>query len=189
MELETTTNGLFTGQILPTKGNAENIGRAIAADCKNGFSNTMETVVRLRAVMLAAETALADLETEILAEVAKYPKGGASILSAKIEPMEGGVKYDYASSGDAKYIAAKATADQLSKELKDREKFLKGLTKPIDEVDMDSGEVCHITPPIKTSKTTYKVTLESKPSILIASPQPGCTLIEPAKDFLGEFRK
>lgn len=160
MELQTNATGLLNGSLLPSKSNADNLGKAIAADCKNGFANTLETVTRLRAVMLSCEVALAELEPDIISEVTKYGKEGAAILGARIEPMEGGVKYQYAKAGDPKWEALKLAADEAAAALKDRETFLKALKKPMDEIDMETGETAHIVPPPKTSKSTYKVTLE-----------------------------
>lgn len=160
MELTTTATELFTGQILPTKANAETLGRAMAEDCRNGFSDLLETVAKCKAIMLAAETALSELEPEIIDEVAKHGKDGTTVLSSIcIQPIEAGTKYNYASSGDPKWAQLKQVADAAAAELKERETFLKALKKPMDEVDIEGeGEVSHITPPVKTSKTTYKVT-------------------------------
>lgn len=157
MELTTTTTALFDGQLLPTKQNAENLGKAIAEDARNGFSDLLETVARMKAIQLAAETALAELEPEILTEVAKHGKDGTSILSSiRIEAMEGGVKYDYAKTGDPKWAELKGKADYAASELKDREKFLKAMSKPMAETDMDTGETVELIPPPKSSKATYK---------------------------------
>ena len=174
MELQTTTSALFTGQMLPTKSNAVNLGKAIADDCRTGFAETLPTVAKLKAIMLACETALEELEGDIISEVSKYGKDGTSVLSAiQIQPVEAGTKYNYAASGDPKWKALKEASDNAAKELKDRESFLKALKQPLAETDMETGEVNQLIPPPKTSKSTYKISF-------LAVPVEGATLIEQA---------
>lgn len=163
--------GLLDGQILPTKANAETVARQIAADCRNGFTDLLETVTRLRAIIHTCEAALTELDPDILTEVAKYGKAGAEILSARIEPMEAGTKYNYAGTGDKEYAALKAGADVAGAKLKEREKLLRTIKNPIQETDPETGELYEVRPAEKSSKTTYKVTL-------LATPMPGGVIIE-----------
>jgi hypothetical protein len=171
MELQTTTTALFTGQLVPSKDNAVNLGKAIADDCRTGFAETLPTVAKLKAIMLACETALEELDQDIISEVSKYGKDGTSVLSCiRIEPIEACTKYNYAASGDPKWKALKGQVEEAAKALKDRETFLKALKQPLAETDMETGEVNQLIPPPKSSKSTYKVTF-------IASPAEGVTLI------------
>lgn len=165
--------GLLDGQILPTKANAETVAKQIVADCRSGFASPLDTAARLRAIMLTCENALSELEPDILAEIGKFPGGNAEALSAKIDTMEAGVKYDYAGTADKKWAELKEAADKATAALKEREKLLRTITRPIQETDPETGELSEVQPASKTSKTTYKVTL-------LATPGEGATIIQKA---------
>lgn len=94
-------------------------------------------------------------------EVIKFGKEGCKTASGtKIECAEVGTKYNYEHCGDVKWELLNHQVHSATASLKQREDFLK--TVPvggIDVVDDVSGEVYHIDPPIKTSTSSYKVTI------------------------------
>jgi hypothetical protein len=61
-------------------------------------------------------------------------------------------RYDYSTCGDKIW-------DRLSKELKDRQEFLKGIKEEISVNDTGTGEVFSIMPPVKSGKDGLNVKL------------------------------
>lgn len=91
-------------------------------------------------------------------ETSKYPKGFVSNSGAKIECIEGGVKYDYSGCSDIEWETMDAEMKGLKARIAEREKFLKNL--PIEGIEVRfQDELIHVFPPAKTSSSTFKVTL------------------------------
>lgn len=156
-ELTHNINGIIEGVLLPTKTNAQTLGKLIANDAITGFATPLETWVRLKAIIEACNVALGELESTVIDELSKHPKQQADVLSAEVMQKEEGVRFDY--SNDKKWEALKSKVEVIDSEMKEREKFLKGLSKPIVETDMETGESIEVFPPIRTSKTTVRVKL------------------------------
>jgi hypothetical protein len=81
------------------------------------------------------------------------------MFGAVATTSEMGVKYDYESCNDIELIILKENVERTTEMLKSREKWLRSLTKPENIVD-GNGEIVTITPPIKRSTTTLKVTMK-----------------------------
>jgi len=77
--------------------------------------------------------------------------GKDSVEGIALENVEAGTKYDY--SNDPVWV-------DLDKKKRDRETFLKTIKDPLSIVNEETGEVYSITPPVKTSSSTYKITLQ-----------------------------
>lgn len=94
-------------------------------------------------------------------EVIKFGREGVKTASGtKIECAEVGTKYNYESCGDVKWQLLNHQVYSATNSLKQREEFLKSIPAGgVDVLDDVSGEVYHIDPPIKTSTSSYKVTI------------------------------
>lgn len=138
-------NTLSIINLLPsTREQVLDFAGEIIAKVESGEVNPLD----LKAQMKFIERTLSEIDKSIkdkfIDEAAKYGKS-FDYKGWRIEQVESGHKYDY--SGDNEWL-------QLSERLKEREKFLKGLTKPM--ADPGTGEICH--PPIKKSTSTLKFT-------------------------------
>lgn len=80
--------------------------------------------------------------------------------NTKIELAETGTKYDYSGCNDTEYIKLLSDLEKAKEAVKDRETFLKGVpTKGFAVTDEDTGDITTIYPPVKTSTSSFKVTL------------------------------
>lgn len=79
-----------------------------------------------------------------------------SKYGAEISESMNGVKYDFTVCGDSEWDSINSEMLILDKKKKEREKFLKTLTKPI--ADSDTGEI--INPPIKTGKLGLNIKIK-----------------------------
>jgi len=100
-----------------------------------------------------------DIDSHFLKEFLLYEKEKEiEVNGAKLRQQETGVKYDYAGSGDLKWMELQEKIEKLLAEKKEREKFLQNI--PMDNngiVDPDSG--VFIIRASKTSKTKVVVKL------------------------------
>lgn len=149
-------NAVVSGELLPTKANAAIIAHKIVKACEEGETDPLQTWARLIGVEETIKAAKEGIKESCIKELEKH-KGGTSILSAKMEKIEAGTKYDY--SGCPVWRELKATSDAAAADLKDRETYLKGVKKEIHETNPDTGEVRIIYPPTKTSTEAVKITL------------------------------
>src|SRR6185312_2065969 len=97
-------------------------------------------------------------------EISKYPKGYTSPSGAKLECAETGSKYDYSACNDLEYVFLTNRLELASKEVKERETFLKAIPQsglPQEKLDEETGELIKWTvyPPSKSSTSSYKITL------------------------------
>jgi hypothetical protein len=93
-----------------------------------------------------------------LAESKGVQKGYVKHNTEISEAMTG-VKYDYAHCEDPIWDNIKADMDKLEVELKERQKFLSGISKPTDIV-LNKAEVYTIKPPLKTGKLGLKLEIK-----------------------------
>lgn len=81
-------------------------------------------------------------------------------FGCEIVEKENGVKYDYTACNDPEWTELNAAIVRLSDQMKEREKFLKGISKPFEQVNTETGETFTINPPVKTGKLGKSVTIK-----------------------------
>jgi hypothetical protein len=103
------------------------------------------------------------LEDYVLEELNKT-QGKVTLASGtKIERMEAGTKYIFTNCNDSELHRLEWAAEAAANAVKDRKEFLKKVPKEgMTVVNGETGEVETIYPPIKSSISTYKVTLSAK---------------------------
>lgn len=145
-------------QNLPLKSNIEPMVNEIETLVNNGNMNAAEILVRMKFLEEVFEAARQKLHDTVRAEVELFGKSDTlKIQGAKIEPVETSVKYDY--SNDATWSEINSRCEVVNDERKEREKFLKTLTKKVITVNEETGETSEVLPPIRTSKSSFKITL------------------------------
>lgn len=140
-----------------TKKSSEDHAQAIAEMVWGGHASALDMATKLQWIISVCETARKKIQNESVDEIMKH-SGPATINGAKVEKTETGISYDYASSGDSEWERYDQMATSAAASKKERETFLKALTKPMTIVNDDSGEIHEIKPPQKTSSTNIKIT-------------------------------
>lgn len=92
-------------------------------------------------------------------EITKYGKEGAGYNDAKFE-ISSRKSWDYSKTNDAEIEVLEQKAKAAANNLKDRQKFLQTITKPIEHVDPISGEVATIYPAAFSESTYIKTTFK-----------------------------
>lgn len=81
-------------------------------------------------------------------------------FGTEITQKESGVKYDFSTCDDAQWETIKAKADYYANLLKDRETFLKTITKPITIVDDETGDIMELKAPIRSGKLGLNISIK-----------------------------
>lgn len=146
---------------------------AIKSMAQNAIESIKETgnILQVVEAISAMETFIKEVKADesfkeyAREEISKHPKGYTSPSGAKLECAETGSKqYDFSQCNDLEYVFLTKRLEAVSKDVKERENFLKAIPKnglPQERVDEESGEIIKWTiyPPSKTSISSYKVTL------------------------------
>jgi hypothetical protein len=146
-------------QGLNGKASADAISSAIIQSVEDGAANPLEVKIKAKIMQEALASAVKEIDFYAQAEAEKYGRAGDTLHGAKFSIAEVGSRYDYQSCKDLYYqelLEKQADLDELFKE---REKFLKAITKPTAVIHPDTGESYEINPPVKYSTTQVKIKL------------------------------
>jgi len=143
-----------------TKEQAETFAKKLTDEVMQGDVNPLELHVKLTAMQKAFDAVKKNIAQYTLDEAGKHGAKSFEINGAKIEISELGTKYDFLPCGDSQWEMMDAEIKALDDRKKEREKFLKTLTKSMTIVNELTGEIETINPPHKSSTTGIKVTLK-----------------------------
>lgn len=127
---------------------------------QRGEINPLTVLVQLRAMAKASERILNEIQPNLLKEAELYPEKEFDFMGNKISKAEHGTKYNYEVCKDPVYQQRLAIVEESTKQLKEREAFLKDVTSKFSLLDEGSGEVIEIHPPVKTSKSGLNVSIK-----------------------------
>jgi hypothetical protein len=93
-------------------------------------------------------------------ELSKYEKGKyTTTRGVRFELAETGTQYDYSGCQDEQLCLLEIELQSKKEAVEARKEFLKNLPKEGLEILTSQGEVLTIYPPVKKSKSSYKITL------------------------------
>ena len=92
-------------------------------------------------------------------EAAKYGEKSFVYKGARIELAELGTKYDFSPCAYPPLARIESSIKEYGEQAKSAQNWLKSLKSKTDYIDPETGEVCEVYPPIKTSTTGIKITL------------------------------
>lgn len=130
---------------------------AFTLQIEEGYTNPLEFAVRAKMLIEALQQTLSNTKELAMEEHSKHGKR-AEVFGAEVQQIEAGIKYDYTVCNDPILEELQKLHEESSRQLKNRELFLKALREPCTIITTD-GEIVTINPPIKRSTTTLKVTL------------------------------
>lgn len=132
----------------------------VITELEAGQINPLDLLIYLKSIEKSIEGINQRAKEMINNEADKYSEKSIEYKGARIDKAELGVKYDYAMCEDREWNIMTADINTLTYKRKKREEFLKALINPIDWVDVETGEIITIYPPIKSSTTGLKVTIK-----------------------------
>lgn len=157
MDMIITTEKLLDS--ISGKSHVNALIESLTFNVSEGITNPLEFRVKAKMLIEALEQSIKLTNDDAMTEHMKHGKR-AEMFGAVVDSVETGVKYDYASTGDAEWMMFDKLVAKYTDKRKQRELFLKTLTKPTHVVDDVTGEILTINPPIKTSSTTLKITMK-----------------------------
>lgn len=148
-----------TAQLLPS--NKDQVAKFVTIlrnALESGDINPLSFAIQMKAMEEVAERLRKDpfIQDIIIEELEKYGKETV-YNGVKFNIRENGTRYDFTACEDSVYEDLKYKVDILTKELKDRENWLKGIKPGYPAVDKETGEI--INPPTKKSTTGVVITL------------------------------
>lgn len=143
-----------------TKESAGTSAQLIADMVRDGRANPLDVSTRLQWMAGVIEVARKLIQDDCVKEVMKHNGGKAVVNGAKVEKAETGTKYLYQTSGDPEWDELNEKATKAEEAKKERENFLKSLTKPVTIAVESTGEMVTIVPPQKSSTSNIKITFE-----------------------------
>lgn len=150
-------NLTINNEWIPNQESIKEISNNFINPIINGDIQIEKGILILRAVKKAIEDAEEKLYDDVVNAISKYGKEGASIHGAKINIKEVGVKYDFDNCADVIWNDLNNQIKELTEKRKEREAFLKTLTKQTTLVDDTTGEIYTINPAIRKSTTGFVI--------------------------------
>lgn len=143
-----------------TKDQVENFAAQLVSDVTEGVTNPLSLHLQIIAIQKALDIVKEKIKDDVLSEAEKYSQKSFSLNGCEITLKENGVKYDFTVCCDREWESAHSSELMFASLRKEREKFLKTLTKTEVLVHQETGEVIEVHPPIKTSTSGITVTLK-----------------------------
>lgn len=124
----------------------------------DGEVDPIEFITKIKGL----QSALAEVEKNkavkdlVIREIGKHGKS-ASWNGATITLREAGVKYDYSVCNDPVYHKLMQQKEELDKQLKEREQFLKSVPQGTTILDEETGEVYQLAPAVRMASESYAI--------------------------------
>lgn len=148
-------------EVVPfSKETQKNTANALAAKVTEGDVDPVQFYATIKAMSETLNLFLKDKEVieTTVAACEKYGKAGAAFNGANLAVTEAGVRYDFSACEDPTWNDLAKKKAELDEKIKEREKFLKGISEHQTMIIEETGEVATIYAPVKTSATTVRVT-------------------------------
>jgi hypothetical protein len=130
----------------------------VIQEVNDGHTDPLVVLSAVRNLKDILDTIDAGIKDCVMQELSKHGKS-VEMYGMKVEQKEVGTKYNYENSNDRIYDGLRARFRTLDTDIKDREKWLKSIPATGIDIVTEDGEVVKIMPPIKTSTSSFAVTL------------------------------
>lgn len=124
---------------------------------KDGWVDAIDASIMIKKTEAVLDYMKEEIKTLALSEMTEKSR---SVFGVDITKSMQGVKYDYSVCNDSQWNELNEQFLEISKQKKEREKFLQGITKKTTIVNENTSEIEEIHPPIKTG--TEGLTLKVK---------------------------
>lgn len=156
-------NELIINRIPSSKTEQKEMANAFVSKVTDGNINPIDAVIQMKSLSETINAFLksGEIKDAVIIECEKYGKGERPCYNGAILQLkETGVKYDFSVCNDPVYSRLIKQRDDIDQQCKEREEYLKAISKPKAEIDEDSGEVFTLNPPYKQSTTSYSITFK-----------------------------
>jgi hypothetical protein len=145
---------------LPTTSNeVAAFSRLLIDEIENGQIDALQFKIFLKHLDTVLANIKPSLDKAATSEADKYGQRSFELLGAKVEMRELATKYSFDGCGYPVWERCDVAAKKAAEDKKAAEEFLKSLKSKISINDEETGEVCEVYPPIKSSTTGIVITL------------------------------
>jgi hypothetical protein len=121
--------------------------------------SALDVKIALKQMEVAIEQVKKVADRMAADEAAKYAEKSFVYRGARIELAELGTKYDFSPCGYPPLQRIESSMKEYGEQAKAAQNWLKSIKGKTEYIDPETGEVCEVYPPIKTSTTGIKITL------------------------------
>ena len=121
--------------------------------------SALDVKIALKQMEVAIEQVKRVADRMAADEAAKYAEKSFVYRGARIELAELGTKYDFTPCGYPPLARIESTMKEYGEQAKAAQAWLKSIKGKTEYIDPETGEMCEVYPPIKTSTTGIKITL------------------------------
>jgi hypothetical protein len=93
-------------------------------------------------------------------EAEQYGEQVFPYMGLEVKLSELGARWDFSGCGDRHLSQLQIYMDALKRQIKEREDYLKSLKSPKDIVDLETGEMYEVSPPVKRSTSGLQFSLK-----------------------------
>jgi hypothetical protein len=121
--------------------------------------SALDVKIALKQMEVAIEQVKKVADRMAADEAAKQGERSFMHNGARIELAELGTKYDFTPCGYPPLARIELTMKEYGEQAKAAQNWLKSIKGKTEYIDPETGEMCEVYPPIKTSTTGIKITL------------------------------
>ncbi len=143
------------------KVNDNYVGAAdLLRQLEDGEIDALDLMIAIKRLEIEIESVKSVAKEKATDEALKYGQKTFDKNGAKIEVAELGVSYSYDSCCYPEWERLKTSEASVKEKIKSSELWLKSLKGKTEYIDPETGEMCDVFPPQKTSTTGIKITLK-----------------------------
>lgn len=136
----------------------ERFSKLVIAEVEEGREDPLKVALGMKTLEKIVKRVNETLSEYYLREATKYGQKTFEHAGAEITVGEVSTSYDYAACGDPVWNDLQKIVAHAQEQMKEREKTLKTLTKPL--VEVIEGEAIEIKPPLRKSKEGIKISIK-----------------------------
>jgi hypothetical protein len=137
-----------------SKGDIDNISQIIIGKVSDGIISGMDALTQLKCYEKIIAATIKQIMPQAIMDVEKYGKEKINQNGFELSIQETGTSYDYSCCSDKPYNSMQQKFDEIKSQMKERELFLKSISKPMSLNDEETGEAYDVYPPCKKSTTS-----------------------------------
>jgi len=147
-----TLNIIDFNEITISKQSINSAALSIADMVNNGDASPIAAIIKLKAFADLYDEVRPMLNDAIIHEI---DNGNNEVHGVTLSTMETGIKYDFSTT--KKWVELNHKKTLIDQELKVLETTIKTLTRPMQILDEETGELIEIKPAKRSSKTSFKI--------------------------------
>jgi hypothetical protein len=124
-----------------------------------GEINPIDLKIHFKAIAEIENKIKPRLDELALTEAVKHGRK-FDYQGSRLEIRDTGISYDYSKCNDPELSELMAKLEEAKEAVNQRQQFLRGLSKPMNAFDLETGETFTIYPPVRKGKESVTISLK-----------------------------